>query len=205
MRAFSSASLAAREVAMVRSRSLTSAAKRLTLASTSSPRAILSMRASRSSTTAGSSTACEPRATAPARASAPTLMMTTLRIARQLHLVAHLHGAIHLGIGLLQLAQIFARRGPVAEHEVGLNEHRQRRLVDAATDGEAGVVEPLRFAILMRPLVLVGHVAQVPALLRRHRRQPLLDLLLALLCLVLLANDAVHHRLGPGEEARRGK
>src|SRR3954463_8424045 len=161
MRAFSSASLAAREVAMVRSRSLTSAAKRLTLASTLSPRAILSMSASRSSRTAGSSTGCEARA----MPAAQITMKKALRIGRQLHLVAHLHGAIHLGIGLLELDQIFARRRPVAEHEVGLNQHRQRVLVDA-TDGEAGVIEPLRLAILMQPLVLVGHVAQVPALLR---------------------------------------
>src|SRR3954454_17466253 len=146
MRAFSAASRAAVDVATTRSRSLTIAAKRLMAASLSSPRAILSMSASRSCTTAGSSTVCVARAAPDA---AITAMRTaSLRISGDRHFVAELHRSIHLGIGLLELAQIAPRRRPIAEHDVGLDQHRQRRLVDA-TDGEAGAIEPLRLAILV--------------------------------------------------------
>src|SRR2546423_1915670 len=131
------------------------------------------MSASRSCTIAGSSTAwvarardgtppsaMTPAATATTRDATTrdatmrdaTMRDATLRIRRNRHFVSDLHRPIHLGIGLLQFTEIAPRRRPIAELHVGLNQHRQRALVDA-TDGEARVIKPLRLAILMRPRV----------------------------------------------------
>src|SRR5690349_1452952 len=99
------------------------------------------MSASRSASVAGSSTLSFGRASAtPATAPRPATTTATsaaLDVARNRHLIADLHGAIHVGIRLLEPPEIALGRRPVTERDVGLDELRQRVLVDAA-DGEAG-------------------------------------------------------------------